>query len=78
MLRKGSCAVHYLETPVEEGSSVHLEVDWQRRFDHMQQHSGKSGTNDCLLCLKVLSTGPGQHLITAIADREFGFKTTSW
>ena len=23
-----------------EGSEVHVEVYWRRRFDHMQQHSG--------------------------------------
>ncbi|KFP87455.1 Alanyl-tRNA editing protein Aarsd1, partial [Acanthisitta chloris] len=41
------------------GAEVLLSLDWERRFDHMQQHSG-------------------QHLITAIAEQMFGFKTTSW
>ena len=40
VLRKGAKAVHYLDQPLEEGSEVHVEVDWKRRFDHMQQHSG--------------------------------------
>ncbi|XP_057292475.1 alanyl-tRNA editing protein Aarsd1-like isoform X2 [Hydractinia symbiolongicarpus] len=34
-------------------------VDWNRRFDHMQQHSA-------------------QHLFSAIADTNYGFKTVSW
>ena len=34
-------AVHYVEEPLEEGQEVHVEVDWSRRFDHMQQHSGE-------------------------------------
>ncbi|KAH1174116.1 hypothetical protein KIL84_002260 [Mauremys mutica] len=57
--RQGPAAVHFVQTPLEPGSEVLLTVDWDRRFDHMQQHSG-------------------QHLITALADLMFGFKTTSW
>ena len=59
MLRSGATAVHFTAAPLAEGDSVHMSVDWKRRFDHMQQHSG-------------------QHLITAIADKLFGYKTTSW
>lgn len=33
--------VHVMELPVETGSEVHGVIDWQRRFDHMQQHSGE-------------------------------------
>ncbi|XP_078501454.1 alanyl-tRNA editing protein Aarsd1 isoform X1 [Lissotriton helveticus] len=57
--RQGPDAIHFVRTPLELGSEVHIQVDWVRRFDHMQQHSG-------------------QHLITAIADLMYGFKTTSW
>ncbi|CAH1773611.1 unnamed protein product [Owenia fusiformis] len=57
--RKGTDGVHFTPTPFDIGSNVHLEVDWTRRFDNMQQHSG-------------------QHLVTAIADSVYGFKTTSW
>jgi alanyl-tRNA synthetase len=32
---------HVLESQVEAGSAVHGEIDWRRRFDHMQQHSGQ-------------------------------------
>ena len=31
---------HYLGSPVPEGP-VSLKLDWQRRFDHMQQHTGQ-------------------------------------
>ncbi|KAK1160418.1 alanyl-tRNA editing protein Aarsd1 [Acipenser oxyrinchus oxyrinchus] len=57
--RQGADAVHFVTSPLEEGVEVQMKVDWERRFNHMQQHSG-------------------QHLITAIADSMFGFKTTSW
>ena len=35
-----SATVHVLERPLT-ASAVQGEVDWQRRFDHMQQHSGQ-------------------------------------
>lgn len=57
--RQGPDAIHFVASPLEVGQEVHLKVDWERRFDHMQQHSG-------------------QHLITALADTMFGYKTTSW
>ncbi|KAF7705122.1 alanyl-tRNA editing protein Aarsd1 [Silurus meridionalis] len=59
VLRQGAEAVHFTSSALEEGREVQLKVDWKRRFDHMQQHSG-------------------QHLITALADAMFGYKTTSW
>ncbi|CAM9790905.1 unnamed protein product [Bubo scandiacus] len=57
--RRGPEAVHFVPAALEPGAAVLLSLDWERRFDHMQQHSG-------------------QHLITAIAEQMFGFKTTSW
>ncbi|SPP86855.1 alanyl-tRNA editing protein Aarsd1-B [Drosophila guanche] len=61
VLRKGATAVHFVESSssFEEGAEVHQSLDWDRRLDHMQQHSG-------------------QHLITALFDREFKYDTTSW
>ncbi|XP_035900297.1 alanyl-tRNA editing protein Aarsd1-A [Anopheles stephensi] len=63
--RKGALAIHFIEDdsnngpPFTAGEEVVQRVDWSRRFDHMQQHSG-------------------QHLITAIFDREFKYNTKSW
>ncbi|KAG8009075.1 Alanyl-tRNA editing protein Aarsd1, partial [Nibea albiflora] len=57
--RQGPEALHFVSSPLDEGQEVQVKVDWERRFDHMQQHSG-------------------QHLITALADTFFGYKTTSW
>ncbi|XP_029820322.1 LOW QUALITY PROTEIN: alanyl-tRNA editing protein Aarsd1 [Manacus vitellinus] len=57
--RRTAKAVHFVPAALEPGAEVLLSLDWERRFDHMQQHSG-------------------QHLITAIAEQMFGFKTTSW
>ncbi|XP_041829321.1 alanyl-tRNA editing protein Aarsd1-like isoform X1 [Melanotaenia boesemani] len=57
--RQGPDAIHFVASPLDVDREVHVKVDWERRFDHMQQHSG-------------------QHLITALADTMFGYKTTSW
>ncbi|KAG0234925.1 hypothetical protein B0O80DRAFT_450428 [Mortierella sp. GBAus27b] len=39
--RVGTSHVHHATAPVQEGSNITLKVDWKRRFDHMQQHSGQ-------------------------------------
>ncbi|KAJ8922402.1 hypothetical protein NQ315_004347 [Exocentrus adspersus] len=59
VVRKEDKAIHYVEAPFNVGDDVKQVVDWERRFDHMQQHSG-------------------QHLLTAIIDREFHIPTSSW
>ena len=33
--------VHVLSAPLVEGATVSGEIDWARRFDHMQQHTGQ-------------------------------------
>src|SRR6188508_3253520 len=33
--------VHVLSAPLEPGAAVAGEIDWNRRFDHMQQHTGQ-------------------------------------
>jgi len=32
---------HVTDTPLTEGAAVHGVVDWRRRFEHMQQHTGQ-------------------------------------
>ncbi len=49
---------HYVERLVQPGAA-RLQLDWSRRFDHMQQHTA-------------------QHLITAVADAQHGWETTSF
>lgn len=42
--RKGKDAIHFVvgdEQPFNVGDTVVGKIDWQRRFDHMQQHSGE-------------------------------------
>ncbi|MBO5975668.1 MAG: alanyl-tRNA editing protein, partial [Oscillospiraceae bacterium] len=37
---KGGDIIHYCASPLEEGACVEGEIDFSRRFDFMQQHSG--------------------------------------
>ncbi len=41
VLEEGGRILHILERPLAEGTAVHGAIDWPRRFDHMQQHSGQ-------------------------------------
>jgi len=39
--RRGKSAIHYVAAPLDVDSEVRVTVDWARRWDHMQQHSGR-------------------------------------
>ena len=38
---RGGEVVHFCDGPLETGSTVRGMIDWARRFDYMQQHSGE-------------------------------------
>ena len=38
---QGEQILHLCDAPLEVGSTVKGAIDWARRFDHMQQHSGE-------------------------------------
>lgn len=37
----GDEVIHVLAAPLQQGDAVTGEIDWARRFDHMQQHTGQ-------------------------------------
>nr|KAF6458378.1 prostaglandin E synthase 3 like [Rousettus aegyptiacus] len=56
--RRGAQADHFTQTPLSPGTEVQVRVDWERRFDHMQQHSGQhliTAVADHLFGLKTTS-----------------------
>ena len=55
----GNIHVHTIAGPLAVGARVVVEVDWARRFEHMQQHTS-------------------QHILTAIAARDYGVRTVGW
>ena len=52
---------HLCAGPLEVGSSVAGEIDWARRFDHMQQHSGEHIVSG-LICAAKGCNNVGFHL----------------
>lgn len=52
---------HTCAAPVEIGAAVTGEIDWNRRFDHMQQHSGEHILSG-ILCERYHCDNVGFHL----------------
>jgi alanyl-tRNA synthetase len=65
--------VHILSAPVPEGAIVNAEIDWTRRFDHMQQHTGQhllSAAFDRLFENRTASFHMGSDASTIDLQRE--------
>lgn len=58
VIDEGERVVHVLASALPAGDTVSGKIDWTRRFDLMQQHTG-------------------QHLLSAVFEDLFGFKTVS-
>ena len=52
---------HTCAGPLAVGSTVHGAIDWQRRFDHMQQHSGEHIVSG-MLCSAFHCDNVGFHM----------------
>ena len=70
---KDGVIFHTCDAPVETGVAVEGSIDWPRRFDHMQQHSGEHILSG-LLCSLYDCDNVGFHLgadtVTIDYDRE--------
>lgn len=56
-LRKADNAIiHWTASPFEVGTQVDGRVDWNRRFDHMQQHSGQHMLSQAFIQLADAAT----------------------
>jgi alanyl-tRNA synthetase len=69
----GEDVVHVVSAPVGVGAAVHGEIDWVRRFDHMQQHTGQhvlSAAFDRLLDNRTMSFHMGVEVSTIDLARE--------
>jgi alanyl-tRNA synthetase len=65
--------VHVLSAAVIAGASVHSEIDWTRRFDHMQQHTGQhilSAAFDRLFENRTVSFHMGSDVSSIDLQRE--------
>lgn len=39
--RKNDVIIHIVDKELKVGEKVHLKLDWERRYDHMQNHTGE-------------------------------------
>jgi alanyl-tRNA synthetase len=65
--------VHVVDRPLAVGQRVHGDVDWPRRFDHMQQHTGQhilSAAFDRLYRVRTTSFHLGVETATIDLARE--------
>jgi len=72
----GERVLHVVRSPVAVGDAVHGEIDWVRRFDHMQQHTGQhvlSAAFDRLLDNRTTSFHMGSETATIDLAREASF-----
>ena len=58
---KAGVIVHTCDKPLTVGETVHGALDWARRFDHMQQHSGEHIVSG-MLCSAYHCDNVGFHL----------------
>ncbi len=56
---RGELVVHTCDAPLAVGSTVRGTIDWARRFDYMQQHSG-------------------EHIVSGIIHRRFGYENVGF
>ena len=58
---KGGVITHFCDKPLAAGESVDGRIDWTRRFDHMQQHSGEHICSG-LICARFRCDNVGFHM----------------
>lgn len=69
---------HKIEGPLEKDSQVYGEIDWEVRFDRMQQHSGEhivSGIVHTMLGYDNVGFHLGDEIVTMDYDGEIDAKT---
>jgi alanyl-tRNA synthetase len=69
----GERVLHVVRVPLIVGEAVHGEIDWARRFDHMQQHTGQhvlSAAFDRVLGNRTMSFHMGGESSTIDLARE--------
>ncbi len=66
--KHGPRIVHVLKAPLKEGAEVEGEIDWQRRYRHMQRHTGQHILSQAFLraaqwnTIAVSLSGPEIHI----------------
>lgn len=61
---------HTCASPLEPGTAVEGVIDWERRFDHMQQHSGEHICSG-MICARYHCDNVGFHMGAEIVTIDF-------
>lgn len=72
---KGGVVLHTCSASLEVGAEVHGEIDWQRRFDHMQQHSGEHIVSG-MLCEAFRCDNVGFHMGADVVTIDYNAEMT--
>ena len=67
--------VHTCDGPLEVGGQVEGTIDWDRRFDHMQQHSGEHIVSG-MTCARFHCDNVGFHMGTDLVTIDFNAEIT--
>ena len=67
---KTDVITHVLDGPVETGSTVQGEIDWNKRFDKMQQHTGEHIFSG-IVCSRFSCDNVGFHLSGEIMTMDY-------
>lgn len=76
VVEEGESIAHVVELPVL-GDRVRGRIAWERRFDHMQQHSGQHLLSAVLLDLYGAPT-VGFHMGDEVSTIDLGISSLSW
>lgn len=67
---KDGLVLHTCDRPLAVGDTVEGQIDWQRRFDHMQQHSGEHIISG-MLCAAFHCDNVGFHMGTDVVTIDY-------
>ena len=67
---KAGVVAHTCASPLPVGGTVHGTLDWARRFDHMQQHSGEHICSG-LICARYGCDNVGFHMGADVVTIDF-------
>lgn len=72
---KDGRVLHTCDRPAAPGSTVHCVIDWERRFDHMQQHSGEHIVSG-MLCSTFNCDNIGFHMGAEVIQIDYNANIT--
>lgn len=72
---KAGVVTHKCAAPLPVGETVHGKLDWARRFDHMQQHSGEHIVSG-MLCAAFHCDNVGFHMGESVVTIDYNAEMT--